>query len=143
MKWMLALLLLSGCAQDFKSPYRGNIDIEFLPHVSAFNARAGVSIDKLNTLTVVFSDSIVYPNVGLCFDAENTITISAKFWYSASSVTKEQLMFHELGHCLLHRNHVDDTLNGAPISMMFPYLMYDSMYLINREYYLNELFKGR
>lgn len=61
-----------------------------------------------------------------------------------SDESREQLVFHEFGHCILGRSHTKDTLqNGAPASIMKPSgeTLYGSvMSYFKREYYLNELF---
>ena len=64
--------------------------------------------------------------------------------WKASKMAKEQLIFHELGHCILGRGHKSDTLlNGNAASIMKPTgeTLYGSkMSLFKREYYLDELF---
>lgn len=61
-----------------------------------------------------------------------------------SEMTREQLVFHELGHCILGRGHRKDTLlNGNYASIMRPTgeILYGSpMASFKRDYYLDELF---
>jgi hypothetical protein len=81
---------------------------------------------------------------GLCTlsDASSpTVSIDPTYWSVASDAQKENLVFHELGHCLLSRVHVT-TLNadGTPASMMFPYTLAGSIYLQNHAEYIAELF---
>lgn len=59
---------------------------------------------------------------------------------------KEAVMFHELGHCVLGRNHNDDIVpseENRPVSIMSTYLV--GAYYYNKYYssYINELFNGR
>ena len=64
-------------------------------------------------------------------------------WTMQTEANKEILFFHELGHCLLGRGHIQDTLaNGNFKSMMFSGNQFE-LYSANserREYYLDELF---
>lgn len=53
-----------------------------------------------------------------------------------------QLIEHELGHCLLNRDHVEEVDEDFhPISIMYPYHFSGGHYQDNHEYYLNELFR--
>ncbi|NJL74998.1 MAG: hypothetical protein HC892_08160 [Saprospiraceae bacterium] len=72
------------------------------------------------------------------------ITIDSDFWRSASRFERELVVFHELGHCYLQRNHLD-TANGdgTCTSLMHSGLTncrsnYNS---VTRARYLDELFK--
>lgn len=74
------------------------------------------------------------------------ITVNNKVWQKVTETCKEQIIYHELGHCLLLRDHKDDkiTLNGElmPASLMISInlpCVYDSTYQ-NRDYYIHELF---
>ena len=82
--------------------------------------------------------------IGLCLPIPffPIVLIDRDFWSFASNPEREQLLFHELGHCLLWRGHTSKTFrDGRPISIMNPVLILsDYEYMSNREYYLNELF---
>lgn len=41
------------------------------------------------------------------------VTIDANFWGSASDLEKEFVVFHELGHCFLEREHTEEATNGG------------------------------
>lgn len=66
------------------------------------------------------------------------------FNWKNSEMSREQLIYHELGHCILGRGHTKDTLqNGQPASIMKPSgeTLYGSvMSQYKRAYYLDELF---
>lgn len=76
-------------------------------------------------------------------DGSRTVIISTSYWRTATDIEKEFLIFHELGHCVLDREHYDEAdLNGDCLSMMNSG---GSVCNINyraatREYYLDELF---
>lgn len=40
------------------------------------------------------------------------VTIDVNFWRSASDLEKEFVVFHELGHCFLEREHTEEATNG-------------------------------
>lgn len=73
------------------------------------------------------------------------IGIDETYWNAADDINKELTIFHELGHCILNREHKNDTLkNGhwasilrgspeVPASRPLHYNIY-------RDYYLDELF---
>lgn len=76
--------------------------------------------------------------------APNIVEVDNAFWASATDLEKEYVVFHELGHCVLGRNH-DDGRNGDGTcsSIMQSGLTscrvtYNSG---NRASYINELFE--
>lgn len=90
-------------------------------------------------------------DAGHCSKSDNEtprIDLNENYWKFATDQQKEILLFHELGHCLLNREH-DDTLssNKAPASIMFTNELYlagtlDEYYRDHRDEYLKELFKN-
>lgn len=126
---------------------------EIQPYVSSFLLEAGKRGHRLviDDLIVTYKFDIITTQVhaaGLCrkrFGHTPIIYIdtTSSNW-RASEMTKEQLVFHELCHCILGRGHTSDTLlNGNPASIMKPsgetlygHIMSD----FKREYYLDELF---
>jgi len=84
--------------------------------------------------------------IGTCqyggFTADR-ITIDDLFWERSSNLGKEFVVFHELGHCFLHREHLEDsTSNGICVSLMRSGNgeCRDAYNARNREFYLDELF---
>jgi hypothetical protein len=70
-----------------------------------------------------------------------TIIINSKNWGKMSEDEREALMFHELGHCVLTRNHVTEMMDEeTPLSMMYPIALNPSRYVEHREHYHRELF---
>lgn len=69
------------------------------------------------------------------------ITISAQAWEASSEAEREQLVFHELGHCVLHKRHEGGvSAQGIPNSLMNPYRIQGSVYLQHKAQYLAGLF---
>jgi len=71
------------------------------------------------------------------------IVIDETFWNQASDNWKEMVVFHELGHCFLHRGHREDVNpDGTCTSIMRSGIedCRDNYRLATREAYLDELF---
>lgn len=66
--------------------------------------------------------------------------LSEETWRKTDRWQREQLVFHELGHCVLNRNHDNKTVMGIQKSVMNHAVLPKDMYLLHREYYLRELF---
>lgn len=69
------------------------------------------------------------------------ILINQKNWDSLNEEEKELVIFHELGHCLLNRQHKTASFSsGVNKSIMHPHIMDSSRYKSKRDFYLDELF---
>ena len=83
---------------------------------------------------------------GLCLrvpDAPNRVAVDIGIWNSSDNAYRELIVFHELGHCVLGRDHLDDHQNGTCQSIMHSGTT-DCVTPLDdpalREEYLNELF---
>jgi len=71
------------------------------------------------------------------------VTVDLPFWQNSGSFSREMVVFHELGHCILDRDHTEETVgNGFCASIMASgtgncRTPYNAQ---NRNYYLDELF---
>lgn len=73
----------------------------------------------------------------------NHITIDDSFWEDATDLVKEMVIFHELGHCELGRDHREtQSRNGLCLSIMRSGAdgCRDNYRMITRSDYLDELF---
>ena len=73
----------------------------------------------------------------------NHLTIDLTFWNSSNDKTKEFVIFHELGHCYLLRDHREDkNANGTCASLMRSGTSncLDNYNSLTRETYIDELF---
>ena len=71
------------------------------------------------------------------------VTVDSDFWANSSANFKEFIVFHELGHCYLHRDHREDIDNlGRCVSIMRSGLeeCRDNYNRLTREQYIDELF---
>lgn len=77
------------------------------------------------------------------FETQNMITINNLFWPILNDFEKEKLVFHELGHCVLYRTHLDEQdQTGLCKSIMHSgQACADNYSVKTRERYLDELFQ--
>lgn len=159
--FILALGLLASCSSDNEnlgSPQGFMSDDEFLPTVQpelrpfyiAFEEEAaarGITIDL--TQEMVTGNIVELGNnslAGICrqVPGENDrVAIDIGTWNSASFAFRETIVFHELGHCILDRDHLDAQTDGICNSIMHSGLTGCEIPLddpVLREQYLDELF---
>lgn len=85
---------------------------------------------------------------GTCSFGSHTprhIVIDQTFWNNVSDLSKEFVVFHELGHCSLLRGHREDAhADGTCVSLMRSGLedCRDNYRLTTRESYIDELFSN-
>ena len=143
------LILIFSCEKD--KIY--NVPANIQPFVDEFLAQAamrGVDID-IEELVVEFGEDLMVEGVsaaGICTKSRrdpptiklDTTTIN----WRANPSSREQLVFHELGHCVLNRSHLDSRLpNGNYVTTMRPtgeQLYGQVLSAFKRVYYLDELF---
>lgn len=84
---------------------------------------------------------------GVCFsypDGTTEVIIRESWWNSASQPLRESLLFHELGHCVLNRDHDNETHEANNFnykaSLMNSVIVNSSQYNNHRAGYLTELF---
>lgn len=85
---------------------------------------------------------------GKCNEGNNmspTIILNSDLWPYFDADMREELVFHELGHCVLGRGHTSRTFNlgegPIPYSIMSPYIFDGSIYKQYHDHYLQELFQ--
>lgn len=82
------------------------------------------------------------------FTLTSYIRVSEKAWNSYNEFQKEEVIYHELGHCALERGHDDTMIKSTlgpieiefPKSIMYPYILNDFDYKFLKKYYMVELF---
>lgn len=89
------------------------IDPAFGPQVNSFRAEASAR-GKYYDLNSLYGIQFV-PNyseyedgediVGMCDMSFRVITISAERWPSFNQAQKEEIIFHEIGHCVMELEH--------------------------------------
>jgi len=126
------------------------VDPVLWPYFRAFEgegASRGLNIDlKSIEITGVIEELEEEGVAGQCSYAShrpNHIVIDRQFWMNSSDLYKEFVVFHEIGHCFLLRDHREDQYtNGTCVSIMRSGLgdCRDNYNPSNRAFYLDELF---
>lgn len=149
---LILLIALSAC--NDRTEYR--VDPEFEPYVTLFTAEAALRGYHFNFeqtgLIIEFAD-LDENKAGLChFETPIRIEIDESYWkaigqYPNGNLLREHLIFHEMGHGILDRDHLNQLLpNGDWKSLMCGGDRVDGKsWNINyagerRTYYIRELF---
>lgn len=81
---------------------------------------------------------------GVCVSSIKVIFINGKVWNQITNSQREGLIWHEMGHCVLGREHETYSLDGVhPGSIMYPSMFRGEalkFYIGNKSYYKRELF---
>lgn len=161
--YFLIIVITIACR---KESFPNFIDTELSPFIDSFieeGEKRGVSLSKDILEAHLLEEFIVSTAAeNTCgfgwddysFNDENysriEILMNENCWLSRSYIEKEGLVFHELGHALLGRDHLNETLpNQSPKSIMCSInesddclgvfgIYYDNEKI--RNYYLDELF---
>ncbi len=139
-------LLLSACGEWDALTYQ---DPEFSSYILEFQKLSQYDTSKIRIEFSDESDETVRGELGACQkgllngNPIRRIKIRRGRWQEASQDSREQLIFHELGHCLLNRSHSDSYVRRGryvmPTSIMSASQISDEVYKVNRDYYISEL----
>lgn len=148
---------ITNCGLVMNHEELASVDPSVQPFVDRFNAySAAHGREPISDLVVVL-DGTMKPfedngtiTLGLCYFGTQTtspkIKINPNFWERASLSAKEELIFHELGHCILGRDHTSTQVVAAdaaitiPVSIMHPYHLGRDIFEGNYNQYISELF---
>lgn len=137
-------LLLASC-YPLRSPVPdGETHPDFIPYITKYLQFKGAT--KLSRqIPIQFGQlpcQLRKCQVGVCSrwsNGERLIRIDERHWDNYSENERFQVLAHELGHCELDRDHVDDKSDlGYPMSIMYSYTFEPHDNQI--EYYMKELF---
>lgn len=98
---MAVILVLSACGR------KGQVDPAFSAYVRDFETKIGVPVTNVD----IKFGKLKAPTIGMCYDGGqfNQIQIDPDFWQTMNEDGREQLMYHELGHCVLGQGHNNET----------------------------------
>jgi hypothetical protein len=115
----------------------------FLRKFLADGASYGKSF-RTSDLSMRFGDlaAMGYPDaIGLCYPTSKRIFVLKSWWDAQNPVYREEMIHHELAHCLLNRDHYNSLYNdGHPVSLMLYHVFDQRLYSPWRSYYMKELF---
>jgi hypothetical protein len=127
------------------------VDAPFQDYVHNFetvSAQEGQSI-QIDDLIVQFGDTPTLNETGVCEWADNEtpkITVNERIWNTLNDYDRQEVIFHELGHCILKRVHQTSEIMGyngsvqIAESVMYPYRISGTIYRDNIAHYNDELF---
>ena len=128
-----------------------NVEAELQEYFRRFEEEAtlkGLEVDLVKLgITGVINEIDEQHVIGQCsYNRFNPrlVTIDQSFWNRSSDLSREFVVFHELGHCVLNRGHLEDAFsNGACKSIMRSGTgrCFDAYNIRNRDYYVEELFE--
>ena len=139
---LISALALSGCASRIELG-------EFEPYYRAFQHEAKVRGRQTDPrrLVIRFGRTTPAHATSTCYlrpDLGRYVAVNQAQWErEQDELFRELLIFHELGHCLLGREHSSGTYaDGIPHSIMHYAGVPVKLYRQRREKYLNELFEN-
>lgn len=130
MKHLLLILILGfmGCGKQYQDEQFGQFVDQFVQDAAA----RGVQI-QVNTQIIFGNPASIAGEadvIGVCLYApdQGRIIIDRSFWNSAPDEYRKMVIYHELGHCVLGREHnplTELVVNGTwraelPMSIMNP-----------------------
>ncbi len=118
---------------------------EFAPYVHTFEEEGRARGKEFQVSSLIIVRETLSPKIrAQCRKsplAAPVIAVNSAIWDASSPMDREALLMHELGHCIVGRDHTEGELaDGAPLSLMRSISPYGSSYKGHRDYYLNELF---
>lgn len=154
---LASAMLMCSCQDIQRSPgslgmgntasYNSPEYLELEKHVDRFYSRMGQAgfNNTPRNLRFVFDYNMTSKLAGLCtypFNGQpGVISINMDYWSYYSAAEKEILVFHEMGHCVLLRDHDNVKLaDSRPRSVMNSILIDSSYYQSYKSSYISELF---
>jgi len=144
----IAIINASGCSNEFDNEIEAELQAHFDNFVVEASAH-GMEISLIHLDIGGYLENIEQRGtLGQCKTYSNgskTVIIDQPYWNQVNELQREYLVFHELGHCILNRDHKDvKDENGNCLSIMQSGEseckgIYD---LQNRQSLLDELFEG-
>jgi hypothetical protein len=131
------------------------VDQSFKPQVADFVVDAWqrgyvLPMEQYKVIAVPNTFFLATNFVGFCDFFDKTVYIDLDYWKTQNSSQQQQMIDHELGHCLLGRNHMHVIINYEnnsssvdfiPKSLMNPVVLSDNEYIDHKSYYRKELFQ--
>lgn len=160
MSWKIVKLLLivylAAFAVKVVTHHEYYVESAYASYVAAFAEEAAkrhihLPLDNLIILSAEAGDKVLQRDdtIAICYYVPNislvpVIYVNSYRWnkYKKES-DRELIMFHELGHCWLNKAHNNAEINGTPQSIMHSIHFEGDLYWAHRDFYLEELFRGK
>ena len=149
---MLSFVLIVGCGKSLqdmidmgKKPYsKSKTNEVFRPYIDSFTNEFNVAVRVPVVLKKLEANK-----AGVCFvwsDGYREIQINSLHWEFFTEEQKEQLIYHELGHCVFNLGHDDSLMpnnrscpNSIMRSFMFSQVEALNCYVPERLHYMENL----
>ncbi len=144
--YILIVFCIYSCTKADHISIDPNLQEYYDLFIEEANKRSVTLSPEATNVTMHFTDIPSSQVLGQCRynpKAPNNVEIDFHHWNTFDDETKEFVVFHELGHCILDRDHRDDIdSSGRCESIMHSYkgLCIFEYFGSNREGYLDELF---
>jgi len=130
---LYVILFLGGCS--FLTDIQ--IDNRLHPYLVKYDRYATeCKVPKTNGGLSIMFDNIPTDVWGYCRPGPNSVKLNIRTWHLLTEPQREQLVFHELAHCLLDQEHDDDDLN----IMNTAGFIEDDLYSEYYDYFIRRLF---
>jgi len=119
----MLIYLISACTPD--NDVSIVVDVQLEEYFESFNNEAsayGYDVSKelslINGYLEVLSGTTAAGQCKTYSDGRREIVIDSEYWQRADPLEREFILFHELGHCVLDRDHNDEHERGVCLSIM-------------------------
>lgn len=148
----LLLLFFTGLVFSACQKYQPSFPEELEPFIDKFIEEAskrGRDLSRIKEGLIIQYEDLPEKSGGKCirsFFFPNRISIDKFFWQQMNDRQKELLLYHELGHCVLHRDHRNERLSQGECTSIMDgneeeFFCSNNFYSEKwRAYYLDELF---
>ena len=107
---VVVLLNFVSCSQEFDNDIEEELQVHFDNFIQEASLQGlEISLDEID-LDAYIQNIEERGTVGQCKSYSNgskQVVIDQFFWNRASHLEREYVVFHELGHCILDRDHDD------------------------------------
>ena len=148
---LVSLFVLAGCGRGPTAAERAEFD-PYFERFQSYSKEYGRDMSKDPQVDFLFQD-LETDVVGACEQGpfhSPRVLIDPESWRTKSDAGREAIVFHELGHCVLGRDHRDGTMNMSnggglrvariPVSLMHLRGVPGALYSERKDEYLKELF---
>lgn len=151
---LIVSLMLTGCGAvsslqdhvmrtDYVNKRTPKVEEEFVRHVDKFK-----QVYNKDFHILIEWDTLDETTMAVCYSWTNgyrEIHVDRVKWPTLTDAGQEQLLFHELGHCIFNLDHDEalidkDDWDQIPQSIMYPYVFGNMPYYDGElQYYYNQL----
>jgi hypothetical protein len=121
----ITVLVTAGYSKFFNRPVY--LEKEFISYFNQFKKDGkdyGVKVNSYRLITI-FSKTYSINRLAYCMPSLNLVVVSKFHWDLMDTNTRKILLYHEWGHCILKREHVEQLYpfpSYCPVSIMYPYI---------------------